>query len=318
MPSSISSRRVLVVSFLVDILDVVTNLIVALLTGSAVVFAEMAQGLADSAGSALLVIGERRAGRPRDATHPFGYAREAFFWGLLSAVAMLVIGAGLSAWRGYQQLINPDPLESPALALAVLALAVVTNGYAVSLSGRKLASEAGGLWEAFRNLNRPLLKGALLRDAVGTSTSVLGLGALVLYQSLGLVLFDAVGALVAASLMLAASLVLMTQARALITGRALPEDDLERLRSAVHAIPEVEAVNRLSAIYAGASEVLVDTDLDLAEGLDTTQIEAVLDDVEARVRAILPETDRVRILLNSPERPAAFTPRRRNGHERGR
>ena len=36
MPSGISSRRVVVVSFLVDVLDVVTNLVVAILTGSAV------------------------------------------------------------------------------------------------------------------------------------------------------------------------------------------------------------------------------------------------------------------------------------------
>jgi cation diffusion facilitator family transporter len=298
--SSISSRRVVVVSFLVDVLDVVTTLVVALLTGSAVVFAEMAQGLADSAGSALLVIGERRARRPRDAAHPFGYAREAFFWGLLSAVAMLVIGAGLSAWRGYEQLVHPEPLERPALALAVLALAIVTNGYAVSLSGRKLAADSGGLRAAFRNLNRPLVKSALFRDVIGTFTSVVGLGALVLCQSLGLVLFDALGALVAALLMLGGSLVLMRQARALITGRALPESDLDRLRAAILATPEVEAVNRLAAIYAGASEVLVDADLDLAEGLDTVQIEAVLDDLEARVRTILPDTERVSVLLNSP------------------
>ena len=305
MPAPISSRRVVVVSFLVDVLDVVTNLVVALLTGSAVVFAEMAQGLADSVGSALLVIGERRARRPRDAAHPLGYAREAFFWGLLSAVAMLVIGAGLSAWRGYQQLVHPEPLESPWLALAVLALAIVTNGYAVSLSGRKLAAESGGLRAAFRNLNRPLVKSALLRDAIGTFTSVIGLTALLLYQGLGLVLFDALGALVAALLMLAGSLVLMTQARALITGRALPESDLERLRGAILATPEVEAVNQLAAIYAGTSEVLVDADLDLAEDLDTVQIETVLDDLEARVRTVLPDTERVTVLLNSPEAPAA-------------
>ena len=84
----ISARKVVMVSFLVDVLDVVTNLIVALLTGSAVVFGEMAQGIADSIGSALLVIGERRAKLPRDEKHPLGYAREAFFWSLLSAVAI--------------------------------------------------------------------------------------------------------------------------------------------------------------------------------------------------------------------------------------
>ena len=56
-----SPRRVVVVSFLVDLIDVATNLVVALLTGSAVVFSEMAQGVADSVGSGLLVVGERRA-----------------------------------------------------------------------------------------------------------------------------------------------------------------------------------------------------------------------------------------------------------------
>jgi hypothetical protein len=55
---------------------------------------------------------------------------------------------------------------------------------------------------------------------------------------------------------------------------------------------------------------VVDADLDLAEGLETTQIEAVLDDVEARVREIHPEIERVRVLLNSPEPPLP-----RAGHE---
>lgn len=306
MSSPISSRRVVSVSFLVDVLDVVTNLVVMLLTGSAVVFAEMAQGLADSLGSVLLVLGERRARRPRDRRHPLGYAREAFFWGLLSAVAMLVVGGGLSAWRGYRQLVERQALENPLLALAVLALAVATNGYAVSLSVRKLVAEAGSLRRAFRAAARPLVKNALIRDAVGTFTSVVGLVALGLYQGFGVVLFDAAGALVAAVLMSAGSLVLMGQARSLIIGRALPDEDLERLRALVLAMPEVDAVNELHAIYSGRAEVLVDADLDLAEHLDTTQIEAVLDELEARVRAAIPEIRRVRVLLDSREAPGAL------------
>jgi len=300
MSSRISARRVVSVSFLVDVLDVVSNLVVMLLTGSAVVFAEMAQGIADSLGSALLVVGERRAKRPGDRIHPFGYAREAFFWGLLSAVAMLVVGAGLSAWRGYRQIVAPEPLDHPGLALAVLALAVLTNGYAVSLSVRKLAEE-GSLRMAFRDPKRPLVKSALIRDVVGTVTSVVGLVALGLYRLGGVVLFDAAGALVAAVLMSAGSFVLMSQARSLITGRALPEEDLARLRSVVLDMPEVDAVNQLSAVYSGVAEVLVDADLDLAEGLETSRIEAVLDDLEARARSAIPEIGRVRVVLNSRE-----------------
>jgi cation diffusion facilitator family transporter len=302
MKSRISARRVVSVSFAVDLLDVVTNLVVAWLTGSAVVFSEMAQGVADSLGSALLVVGERRARRPGDRRHPLGYAREAFFWGLLSAVAMLVVGAGLSAWRGYRQLVEREPLDHPTLALAVLALAIVTNGYAVSLSLRKLAEE-GSLREAFRDPKRPLVKSALIRDVVGTFTSIVGLVALGCYQVGGVVLFDAAGALAAAVMMAGGSLVLIGQARSLIAGRALPDAELQRLRAVVESMPEVDAVNQLAAIYSGAKEVLVDADLDLAEGLDTTRIEAVLDELEERLRAAIPEVGRVRVLLDSREGP---------------
>ena len=305
MTSPISSRRVLLVSFLVDVLDVVTNLVVAWITGSAVVFGEMAQGVADAMGSALLVIGERRAARPRDAKYPFGYAGEAFFWGLLSAVAMLVVGAGLSGWRGYQQLVAPEPLESPLLAVAVLALAVVTNGYAVSLSVRKLLARGVGLRQAFRDPGRPLVKGALLRDVVGTFTSVVGLVALVFYQQLGLVLFDAAGAIAAAVLMFVASLVLMGQLRGLIAGRSLPMRELAQVERAIRNTPGVEGVNQLAAVYSGAAAVLIDADLELIDDLDTPQIETLLDDLEQRVRAVLPDTARVRVLLNSSEPPSS-------------
>jgi len=308
-----SSRRVLSVSFAVDVFDVASNLVVAWLTGSAVVFAEMAQGIADSAGSAFLVIGERRATRPRDSNHPLGYAREAFFWGLLSAVAMLIFGAGLSAWRGYQQFVAPSPLDKPLLAIAVVTIAVVTNSYAVSLSVRRLISDHGSLREAFRRLDEPLIKSALLRDSIGTFTSIVGLVALILYWSLDVLLFDALGALFATVMMVIASIMLMMQARALITGQALPPAALAGLRTTVLNIPGIDAVNRLDAIYSGASQVLLDADLDLAEDLDTVQIEALLDLLEERVRKVLPRLERVRVILNSPHQPekAALIGRRK-------
>jgi cation diffusion facilitator family transporter len=321
MPVTPSSRRVLVVSFLVNILDVVSNLTVALLTGSAVVFAAMAQGLADSTGSALLVIGERRSKTPHDSEHPLGYAREAFFWGLLSAVAMLVIGAGLSAWRGYHQLVNPSPLGTPLLAIGVVALAIVTNSYAVNLSIRKLHAERGSLRKAIRDMNEPLVKSALLRDAIGTFTSMVGLLALVAYWRFDLLIFDALGALAAAVMMVVASIILMTQARALITGRALPDSTLARVHATVVSTPGVEAVNRLAAVYAGSSEVLLDADLDLAENLNTVQIEALLDLIEARIRRVVPRLERLRVNLNSPAAAteaasAKIANRTGNGRER--
>ena len=316
MPAKISARRVVAVSFLVDLLDVVTNLVAAWLTGSAVVFAEMAQGLADSIGSLLLVVGERRSRRPRDREHPLGHGREAFFWGLLSALSMLVIGAGLSAWRGWLQWVSPQPLERPWIAVAVLALAVVTNGYAVGLSVRKLRGERGSLRAAFEVAARPLVKNALLRDAVGTISCLIGLAAVLLSLRPGWLAIDGLGALGVAVLFAACSLLLIRQARDLITGRSLPAEDLERIRAAVHRIPEVRMLHEVAATYAGPREVWVELDLDLVDQLDTPGVEGVFDAIEASVRRTLPETESVRIDLNPfdeavhPSRPRRRPPTR--------
>lgn len=297
----ISSRRIVVLSLLLDILDVVTCLTVALLTGSAVVFAKMAMGLADVAGSLFLVVGERRARLPRDSRHPFGHQREAFFWALLSALAMLTVGGGLSLQRGIEQLLRPEPVSDPWLAAAALALAVVTNGYTAWLALRKLGSDGDSLREALAEPARPLVKMALLRDVVGTLSAVLGLVAIGLYRLSGNTVFDAVGALVVGALMTVLALLAIGQTRALIVGRSIPEDDVERIRRAVLATPGVVALNDLAAVYAGRREVLVELDLDLADELDTAGIEALLDGLQHRVRASVPDTGAVRVDLNSPE-----------------
>lgn len=300
MSKKTSSRKIVVVSFLVDLIDVVTNLVVAILTGSATVFSEMAQGIADSIGSMLLVIGERRSKKPPDKRHPLGHAREAFFWGLISAVVMLIVGGGLSLWRGLQQWFQPEPVESPWLAIAVISFAVMTNSYAVFLSSGKLRAELGSLRAIFSNFSHPLVKGAFLRDLVGVSTSIFGLIAMAGYMIFQSTVFDAVGALVAAVMMLVSSLLLIVQSHALITGQTLPDNEIDRIRNSILGIQSIEAVNHLVAIYAGATEIILEADLDLSDNLTTTEIERLLDTLEVRVRTEVPSLHRVRVLLNSP------------------
>lgn len=298
----ISTGRVVTVSFLVDVLDIVTNLVVALLTGSAVVFAEMAQGAADSLGSFLLLVGHRRSRRPSDEAHPRGYGQEVFFWALLSSMAMLVVGSGLSLARGYRQLTQPQALDAPLLALAVMLLSVTTNGYALSQSVRKLGRPGASLLAGFRSSSRQLVKTAFLRDVLGTLSAVAGLVALALYTVADLVVFDALGAILIGVLMLTFALILIGQARAYITGRAVPDAVRRTLHDAVLAVPGVEAVNGLVAVFTGSEEIALELDLDLEDALTTPEIEDVLDAVEESVVERVPGVRRVSVDLNPAPR----------------
>jgi cation diffusion facilitator family transporter len=285
----------------VDLADIVTNLLVAMVTGSAVIFAEMAQGIADAAGSLLLLVGERRSRLPGDARYPAGHTREVFFWALLSALVMLVVGSGLSFWRGFTQLAERAPLEEPWLALGVLVLSVSTNGYAVSQSVRRLKAEGRPLREAFREESQPLVKTAFLQDSLGTASAVTGLVSLLLYAGFGAIpFFDAAGAIAIAVLMVGFGVVLVTQMHHFITGRPVPAAMRTAIRKAALALSEVERVNALTVTFTGSHTIVVDIDLDLRDDLTTAEIERVLDRLLEVIRDVEPRVARLRVDLNSP------------------
>ena len=62
---------------------------------------------------ATLPYGVRRGRRPADASHPFGYGPERYYWALLAAIGMFVVGGAVSVWDGVHALLNPPELASP-------------------------------------------------------------------------------------------------------------------------------------------------------------------------------------------------------------
>ncbi|KKR74572.1 MAG: Cation diffusion facilitator family transporter, partial [Candidatus Curtissbacteria bacterium GW2011_GWD1_40_8] len=101
--ATISAKKVLVTSFLVDLLDIAMNLAVAIITGSVVMLAELLQGIADLTAAGFLLIGLKRSEIPADKTYPFGHGREMYFWTLLSSDVMLAVTAGLSFYFGFRR-----------------------------------------------------------------------------------------------------------------------------------------------------------------------------------------------------------------------
>jgi len=316
-PAIPSIRRVVLVSLVVDLVDIASNAVVATLTGSAVIFAEMAQGIADAIGSVLLVIGERRSRLPGDRRYPAGHTREVFFWALLSALVMLVVGSGLSFWRGYTQLIRLELIDRPLLALGILTVSVSTNGYAMTQSVRRLRAAGVPLRQAFRDEGQPLVKTAFLQDSLGTASAVVGLVSLLLYGAFGFVpIFDALGALTIATMMVVFGIVLVTQMHHFITGRPVPDHIRHALRETALALPEVEAVNALTATFSGSVDITAEVDLDLREDLTTGQIEEVLDRLHQAMRDVEPRVGSLRVDLNSPIVLDATRSRQRTASER--
>src|SRR4051794_26642214 len=114
----------------------------AVLTGSPALLAETLHTTADAGNEVLLWVALRRSARPADASHPFGYGPERYYWALLAAIGMFIIGGALSIWEGIDALLHPPELATFWVGVAVLVIALVLDGASRTVAVRGLRKQA--------------------------------------------------------------------------------------------------------------------------------------------------------------------------------
>lgn len=286
---------------MVDIVDIVTNVVVALLTGSIVMVVESIQGLADTTAAGLLVIGVKRANRSADSLHPFGYGRELYFWALISSVIMLVFTAGTSFLLGLNRFLRPERLDNLFLAFFVLGLAVVTNGYALSLDIKRLSGNLPKhkIFRHFFASAHIETKTTFVLDLIGVLSALAGLVNLSLYQLSGKLYFDGIGAMTIGTLLGVLSIVLAIEAKELLIGRAASVKIHRSIRKIVLNFEEVVKIASIKTAYVGSGRLIVDLDLHLKNGLTTDQIERLTARIKEEIKNSIVEVDDIQIELAS-------------------
>jgi cation diffusion facilitator family transporter len=261
----ISSGKTVWTSFLVDLGDIILNVIVMILTGSVVMLAEAFEGLSDLVASGLLLIGLRISKRRPNKKHPFGYGKALFFWTLISAIILLFFGAGLSLYFGIERLLHPEEVEKILWAFAVLVISVGTNGYALSLSTRRLLGKEKitQLYRIFFATTHVETKNTFILDFTGTSSAVLGLISLLAYQIAGVKYFDAIGAIMIGILAAVSSLMLIWGVKDYLIGKTAPPEVELSIKQAVLGITEVDRIIALDTMYIGSEKLLVHLDVHL-------------------------------------------------------
>src|SRR5687767_9241997 len=263
MTKRISSGKTVWTSFLVDLGDIILNVIVMLATGSVVMLAEAFEGLSDLVASGLLLIGLRISKRRPNKKHPFGFGKALFFWTLISAIVMLIFGAGLSVYFGVQRYLHPEEIEKIFLAYGALCISIMTNGYALSLSTRRLLEKEKltKIFRIFLATTHVETKNTFILDLTGTASAIMGLISLVLYQLAKIQYFDAVGAILIGVLIAVSSVMLIWGVKDYLTGKTASADTEENIRKAVLEVEEVAEIIDLETMYIGSEKLLVHLDI---------------------------------------------------------
>src|SRR3954467_14963811 len=107
-----------------------TKFVGFIITGSSSLLAESIHSVADSSNQGLLFLGGRPAGRPPTELHQFGYGRVRYFWAFVVAVVLFTLGGLFSAYEGYHKIADPHEIDSPAVAIGILVVAMLLEGNA--------------------------------------------------------------------------------------------------------------------------------------------------------------------------------------------
>jgi cation diffusion facilitator family transporter len=266
--------------------------IAAALTGSPALLAETLHTVADAGNEVLLYIAIRRSRHPADASHPFGYGPERYYWALLAAIGMFVIGGAVSIWDGARALAHPPALEAFWVGVAVLVVALVLDGLSRTVALRQLRRQAARRELSLRQLLResadPTVVTVYFEDTIDVLGAVLALVALVLHRLTGSGLPDALASIAIGALLCYLALALTRRNRDLLTNQSVPERYVQRLGERLEAIDQIRTVTRIEAVYLGPNEVLAAADVQMTDGLAGEDVAAILVRTRTEVMQELP------------------------------
>jgi cation diffusion facilitator family transporter len=264
----------------------------AVLTGSPALLAETLHTVADAGNEIFLYIAIRRSRQPADATHPLGYGPERYYWALLAAIGIFVVGGAVSIWDGIQALINPPELEAFWVGVAVLLVALVLDSVSRLVAVRALRTQAARRRQSVRELLRetpdPTVVTVYLEDTIDVLGAALALLALVLHRWLDSGIPDALASVVIGLMLCYVAVRLSSRNRQLLTNQSVPDRYVERLRARLEREEAISAVTQMEAVYLGPREVLVAAEVHMADGMSGEEVAAALAHTRAAMCSELP------------------------------
>jgi cation diffusion facilitator family transporter len=266
----------------------VAKAVAGLFSGSPALLSEAAHSVADSLNEVFLLLSLRRSRRAPDSDHPFGYGKERYFWSLLAAVGIFVLGGCFSFYQGVHALSgSEDESRSGYLAgLAVLLIALIAE----SASLLKAVIEAR---RSDEGAGDPALRTVLAEDGTAVIGVLLAAAGMVIHMTTGSPLGEAVASMAIGVLLMVVAFGLGRIAHQQLIGVSVDSELRDGLRDLLVRQPEIDTVEELLTMRLGLDSTLVAARIDLVGGMDSERVEEVSLRIRRDIRRKWPSADRV-------------------------
>lgn len=288
--SASGGSKAIIAAFFANLGIAIAKFVGFLITGSGSMIAESVHSLADTGNQGLLLLGGRRAKKDADALHQFGYGRERYFWAFVVALVLFSLGSLFAIYEGIDKLRHPHHIDSIAIALAILGASIVLESFSLRTAWREADHVRGSvkLTTYIRKAREPELPVVLLEDIGALIGLVLAFGAVVMAKVTDNSRWDGAGTLGIGILLGIIAVILAVEMKSLLIGESATPENYQAIHRAVLDSPEVDRIIHLRTQHLGPDELLVGVKVGFRPGLTMAELAEIIDDLEARVRAVVP------------------------------
>jgi cation diffusion facilitator family transporter len=307
-----SSNNIIVLALGANLAIACAKFAAFLWTGSSAMLSEAIHSVADTSNQGLLLYGTHRAKRPADAKHPFGYARELYFWSFVVAILLFSIGSGFSIYEGFRKLYHPHALSDPTVNYVVLIVAMALEGVALRAALREFNRRRGDApaFQALRSSKDPALFTIVLEDMAAM------LGLVIAFVGVGLAhMFDwpeadAIASIAIGLVLAMVATFIAVEVKALLIGEAAHESVQIGVRAtiddAASSRGHIVGINEIRTLQLGPNDVLVTASVDFDDTTRATHIKAATHSIETAIKAKFPEVTKFYIEVEAAEDHASM------------
>lgn len=268
----------------------VAKFVAAAITGSSSMLTEGVHSLVDSGNQGLLLYGQRRAQRPPDKNHPFGYGRELYFWAFVVAILIFGLGAGVSVYEGWKHIEEPEPLRNPLVNYIVLAVSMALEGSSWWIAMREFAEAKGETrwWQAIKESKDPAGFIVLFEDSAalaGLVVAAIGVWASHFWNDPRI---DGAASIAIGVLLAAVALLLAREAKGLLIGERADPAIVEEVRAIVERQARIVKVNHVLTIHTAPERIFVAISADFDDSLTMGEGETLIEHIEHELKAAIP------------------------------
>ena len=264
--------------------------VAAVFSGSSSMMAEAIHSFADTANQLLLLLGLRRAARPADVEHPLGYGKVTYFWSFMVAILLFSVGGLFSVYEGYHKLHSPEPVAHLWLALGVLAVSIVLEGFSMVGCLREINKSRGrrSLWRWVNECRSSELIVVFGEDFAALIGLILALCFLIIAGVTGNPRFDAAGSICIGVLLIVVAVFLSIRVKSLLIGRSADPELVAAIEEAISGDGDILEVFHVITLQMGP-KVMLAAKLRLRERISSDQACERINALEARIRERFPE-----------------------------